>query len=245
MHLFLIKDGDFGAIAHLHPTTSDSITFTTNIPALPPGAYHVLADVVHESGYAETMMTPVVVPAIATGNVVLRDPDDSWFVGGASGDRVTLSDGSTMQWLRGSTPIVQNHPAPLRFVVMAPDGTPAQLEPYMGMAAHAAVLRSDDSVFIHLHPSGTVSMAAQETFALRKATDTVPGMIASRMHASESAGSGASAMAASMPGMSMAPTSDTVSFPYAFPKPGTYRIWVQVKRGGKILTGAFDAVVRS
>jgi hypothetical protein len=112
------------------------------------------------------------------------------------------------------------------------------------MAAHAAVLRSDNSVFIHLHPSGTVSMAAQETFALRKATDTVPGMIAGRMQASESANPGAMA---NMPGMSMtmAPTSDTVSFPYAFPKPGTYRVWVQVKRNGKILTGAFDATVKS
>jgi len=28
-----------------------------------------------------------------------------------------------------------------------------------------------------------------------------------------------------------------------FPKPGTYRIFVQIKRRGKIETGAFDAKV--
>ena len=34
-----------------------------------------------------------------------------------------------------------------------------------------------------------------------------------------------------------------VNFPYAFPKAGNYRIWLQIKRNGKILTGVFDANV--
>ena len=36
-----------------------------------------------------------------------------------------------------------------------------------------------------------------------------------------------------------------ISFPYAFPKPGRYRLWVQVKVKGEILTGVQDVVVQS
>jgi hypothetical protein len=39
------------------------------------------------------------------------------------------------------------------------------------------------------------------------------------------------------------PISNTVEFPYGFPSAGRYRIFVQMKHGATIETGAFDAVV--
>jgi hypothetical protein len=35
-----------------------------------------------------------------------------------------------------------------------------------------------------------------------------------------------------------------VGFPYRFPGPGRYRVFVQVKRNGKIETASFDADVQ-
>jgi hypothetical protein len=35
----------------------------------------------------------------------------------------------------------------------------------------------------------------------------------------------------------------TVTFPYGFPEPGEYVIFVQMKRAGRVITGAFDARV--
>jgi hypothetical protein len=50
-----------------------------------------------------------------------------------------------------------------------------------------------------------------------------------------------------MPGMNMPGMSSTVdpaiSFPYGFPKPGFYRIFVQIKRAGHVETAVFGAAV--
>ena len=119
----------------------------------------------------------------------------------------------------------------------------------MGMPGHAVVMRDDGAVFIHLHPAGTISTAAQMSFVMRQPGDTIPGRLAgrltvdsSRVHDSHAIAS-VNALPPSAVGTSSA-DNGTVQFPYAFPEPGTYRIWVQVKRNGRVLTGAFIATVR-
>ena len=232
MHMFAVSS-DMSAFAHLHPTTVDSVTFTAPMPDLPAGKYRVFADIVHESGFNQTLVSSVDVGASASPTAT-ANPDDSWFngpVAGANG-RATLDDGSTVEWKRSGASIAAGKPASLTFDVRNSDGTPATLEPYMGMAAHAVVQRSDGSVFVHLHPMGTISMASQMTFQMRQPGDTIRGRLGKRVSSAE------------MTAMSHSVIDDNiVSFPYAFPKEGNYRVWVQVKRGGKVMTAAFDASV--
>jgi hypothetical protein len=94
-------------------------------------------------------------------------------------------------------------------------------------------LRDDGSVFVHLHPTGTAAMASQLAYTLRQPGDTVRGRLGERITAAER-------MSARMGGRRI---SDTVSIPYAFPRAGRYRLFVQVRRGDRVLTGAFDAAV--
>ena len=246
MHLFLVRNPDMDALAHLHPTTSDSVHWTNPLPSLPAGRYRVFGDIVHESGFARTLVTTVDIAESDVGSpsprersakasAVLLGEDDAAYLGGAvAGDTARLDGGGTMVWERGTEPLSAGIPAPLRFTVRDAGGNPAVLEPYLGMAAHAVVFRDDGSVFIHLHPMGTVSAASQATFAIRQQGDTATGTIGRRIATNDSA----------MAGMPHPISGSTVSFPYAFPQPGHYRIWVQVRRQGKVETAAFDAEVR-
>ena len=215
MHLFVVDATNGRAFAHLHPVTSDTITFTAPLPPLLRGSYIVFADLVQESGFAMSLATPVELPDLTTSSFV-RDPDDSHVRGTPATGFLSalLSDGSAMSWVRQDTNVVAGEEAGLRFLVTRPAGTPP-LEPYMGMPAHAAIVRDDGKVFVHLHPQGTISMAAQ-----RKFSDSAAGEAHNHLVAT-----------------------DTVSFPYAFPEPGHYFIWVQVKRAGRVLTGAFETTV--
>lgn len=236
MHLFLIRD-DLGAFAHLHPGSADSVVFPSALPPLPRGRYRVFADIVHESGYAQTLVTSVEIDSTrSTSSASASDPDDSWFTEPVqpAARSVTLADGSVMTWTGGKTSIAAGTEAQLRFVVRDADGKPVLLEPYMGMAGHAVVARDDGSVFVHLHPSGTVPMAAQMAFEMRQPGDTVRGKLGGRIGAAEH-----KMISAQLPATS------AVAFPYAFPNPGRYRVWVQVRKAGRILTGAFDVPVVS
>jgi hypothetical protein len=111
------------------------------------------------------------------------------------------------------------------------------------MAGHAMLLRSDGGVFMHLHPMGTGSMAAQERLVRREAGDTTmhgesqPTAATADMHAMHGTG-------AASAGMGAVAAQGVVSFPVAIPSAGRYRIFVQVRRmSGVIETAALDVVV--
>ncbi len=234
MHLFLVTEPGMAEFAHLHPTQKDSLVFVGEVPTLPAGKYRLFGDITLENGLSLTVTSSVTLPE-AKGTIVPSDSDDVVSLARnatriAPGANQKLDGGYTIEW-RGDSAPASGRPVDLKFTVRDPNGAVASLEPYLGMAAHAVVIRDDASVFIHLHPMGTVSMASQDAFKARDRGDTTArGRL--QPNAFEPM---------SMSGMRM---TGELAFPYEFPKPGRYRIWVQMKPAGKVLTGVFDADVR-
>jgi len=234
MHLFLVREPDMDAFAHLHPVRRGTNNFESVLPPLPAGRYSVYADVTHESGFSQTLTATAEIPIgpIPTP-AKLSDTDDSWFVGSSTGAEekpaCALGDGFTMQWDRPE-PLSAASEVTLRFRVLDPSGAPAEVEPYMSMLSHAVVRRDDGTVFTHLHPAGSISVASQQVFQLRTG-DKPPRRITPELMESLCQAPG--------PELRRLP----IAFPYEFPKPGRYRIWVQVKTAGKVRTGVFDANV--
>lgn len=232
VHLFLVSMPGMEVLAHLHPTRVDTLAFETPLGDLPPGDYRYYADIVHESGFAQTMTGPVTLPPPGSVATALPDNDDARYIGAAVLDSAALGDGATMVWEREGSYVV-GRDVTLRFVLRDAAGAPLALEPYMGMPGHAMVARDDGEVFVHLHAMGTVSAAAMAVLEAIERGDTLPSLrrgaprprLARDAHAMH------------------APTSAVLEFPFAFPQPGRYRIWVQVRAGGVVRTAAFRTEV--
>jgi hypothetical protein len=219
MHAFVVRQPSLDTFAHLHPLRIDDEHFETTLPPLPAGAYKVYADITHSSGLTHTLVADVQLPGSATNAVTVADDDDSWAISSPDGHSenektCVLPNGFVMHQVGIKS-------ARMQFKVVDSRGEPATLEPYMTMQAHAVVHSRDATVFTHLHPFGTVSMTAQQLFAKRerergdKPFEVICGLPAQ---------------------------GDLIVFPYEFPKPGAYRVWVQVKINGQVVTGCFDHV---
>ncbi len=209
MHLYALALPGLDRVYHLHPEQVGPGLFEKKLPSMPAGRYFVVTDIVHESGLWEA----------PRGEWNLDSAiDDSPFQGDDSGgaghpisdarygdDAFDLPDGYRMVWLRPERPLRSNDPLRLQFKLETSAGEPAaDVELYMGMMGHAAIVRHDLEVFSHVHPSGSIAMASLDAF------DRGSGMGQHEGH-------------------HMAAFPAAVTFPYVFPEPGRYRLIVQTQ----------------
>jgi hypothetical protein len=244
MHLYLIRWPQMDVVFHLHPEPTGTGEFQLALPSMPAGNYHLYADVVHSTGFPETMVATLTLPQVsgrplagddaeglarplAANNAGLSTSE------GQHEEKFSLPDRYTMVWKMPNALEVKT-PEDFRFELLDPEGKPpADMALYMGMLGHAAFVKTDGTVFAHIHPTGTMAMAA---FMMANPQASMSGM-------ANSATTGVS----NMPGMVMSGGAlpNAVSFPYGFPTAGQYRIFIQMKHGNTVETGVFDAAVKA
>ena len=241
---------------------TETLTDTLELPSLKTTVRRPDAKLAARSKFTDKddswLITEPITSNLKDGTTNVPHLDNDMVVCGKPGASMTLSDGSTMLWMDKPTQVLEvSKLYTLKFAVADAQGKAAALEPYLGMPGHAAVLRSDGSVYIHLHPIGTYSMAAETSLTGRIAdtsrtfqypsaarfSDSIDTYVAKLKTLPEAEKN--ALLAASMPSMNHTmKTNNMVEFPYAFPRAGHYRIWIQVQRNGQVLTGVFDTEVK-
>jgi hypothetical protein len=274
MHLFLVRQGTMDAFAHLHPVRLDTLNFEAALPNLPAGKYLLYADIMRYIGGFQYTLTDTVEIKNAVKNTKIQDPDDTYAITnalnektsnsqdktiticGTPGVKTKLQDGSSIVWEeKPDKPLMAGQVYDLKFSVVSPEGKEAVLQPYLGMMGHAAIVKTDASVYIHLHPTGTVSSTSVGVMQKRIGENSPEPFIANPKVFKDSIDKVLGKIQTMpetqrdqflMPNMNHNAKEHhggSVKFPYVFPTPGSYRIWLQIKRNGKILTGVFDANV--
>src|SRR5262249_3432609 len=56
MHLFVIRSPQLDRFWHLHPQQLEPAVFVQDLPAVSAGHYRIFADIVHSSGFPETLV---------------------------------------------------------------------------------------------------------------------------------------------------------------------------------------------
>lgn len=234
VHLFLVGEsaaGGIPAFAHLHPEESGQGRFTTPLPALPSGSYRVFTELAHAAGFTQTLTNRV---TLAARRPAVLDRDSAWTPPAppAASDAAPIGDGLQVQLDTGR--LQAGSPVDLTARVRRSDGSPGVLEPYLRMLGHAVLQREDGAVFAHLHPAGSLSMAAARVFAAKLDGDA--GARASDANCGD--------LEAVSPGEAAAlGRSGEVRFPCVFPTAGRYFVWIQVRVEGRVRTAPFAVTV--
>ena len=222
MQLLVVSVPAMDKMWSLYPEMQVRGVFNMRLPSMDAGKYRFYGDIVHASGFPETLTAELDLKNSLRGQPL--EGDDAQTSAPPAGRNPepgmsVLGEKYRMVMVRGNKPVKTRVATHFTFRVETRAGKPAEdLELYMGVPGQAIFIKNDMTEFARVNPSGTIPMAALRLFAL-------PGREAFADRTTHSMNMGLPA---------------EVVFPYGIPSPGNYRIFVQVKRAGKIETGTFD-----
>jgi len=204
MHLVLIS-GDLAEFQHLHPELTDDGTYRFET-TFPTAGTYLLFDEFKVNDQTVVDRRELVVGESSEIGTSLSQDASSKTVNG-----LTVS-------LDAPDSIVAGEETHLTFEVTRAGEPVTDLEPYLGAAAHVAILRSDGGDFAHTHGE---AVAASET--------------GDHGHADEAETDAAHGDAHEVP----AAFGPVIMVEHTFEQPGTYKLWVQTSHDGEVITVPF------
>ncbi len=195
MHLILTSM-DLTQFQHIHPALAadGSYTVTTTLPQA--GTYSLASEFMH-TGQTVLDQEQLTVGAASVPGTPPAPDLTPQTVGGVT---VALAKPQTIR--AGAT-------VPLNVLVTQAGQPVSDLQPYLGAAAHIAIVRAGGGDFQHTHAEGS------DTHSHDAATE------------------------AHNDGAVTGPFGPALAFNATFPLAGIYKVWVQINRGGEVITTAF------
>ena len=228
MHLYLIHE-DYSQLCHLHPNRNDADNnlFEVVLPDIKYGKYYLYMDITLESGFSTTLINQIDYDVENIQKIkydyLISDIDDSY---------ISNDFNYIIKWLNEKKYFNINEDINLTFQTQNLMGHPTVIEPYIQMGGHGAILKNDHSIFIHIHPIGTISMASQELY---NQNDEI-----------ESSGICYFGSPDDSLKIYLEDEKSILNFPpINLEQPGDYIMWIQAKSMGEIITHKFDFTVLS
>lgn len=131
LHLIVLGTRELRDFQHVHPTRAADGTWTARLQLAPGTSYRLYAD--GSTGGAGFL---------ATGEI---------FASGSQASPRPLPEPATRDAVDGFDVELENGDGEANLRVTR-DGTPVQLEPYLGALGHLVVIRVDDLEYLHVHP---------------------------------------------------------------------------------------------
>ncbi|MGH9332027.1 MAG: hypothetical protein ACRD09_16420 [Vicinamibacterales bacterium] len=218
-HLFVVSR-DLAHFDHVHPELGSDGAFRLELRVPRSGVYRLVADFYPKGGVPQTVQRTIVTPGFAgplfaEPPALVPDAREKT----AGGLRIALD----------AAPLVAGREATLTFTCLDTAGLgPADLEPFLGAPGHLLVMSADLVDAIHSHPEGTGDVGPGTQ------PGTQPGAQPGHPPANQQTVEGVPSPQSLVP----------VAFFVRFPRPGGYRMWLQVQRRGNVITVPFTVTVR-
>ncbi len=206
MHLILTSR-DLAHFQHIHPEPGDDGVYQVDTTLPAAGTYLLYDEFVHAGQTVLDRRELTVGQPSSTGATLTPDLAPKTVAG------ITVS-------LNAPETIRAGEPTLFSFALTR-DGQPVtDLAPYLGAAAHVAIVSEDAADFAHTHGEA-VAEAAE------------PAPAGANDHAADDDGHGVPAA-----------FGPEVEVEHVFPNPGRYKIWAQFSQDGRVVTAPFTVEVR-